>query len=504
MIRSLLLGLALLVMATPAIGAENTFITQVLILGDITPPTTPANLVGVTINQSQIDLDWDASTDNVGVTGYQIFRDGSQIATTSLTVYSDSDLSIDTLYSYYVVAFDAEFNYSSSSNITTPDDSTNTSRPEESPIEIVEHSIVPEETKVAISIRTNLSSNSTVRWGQTVVYESGYAVSRSYKRDHEIMIDDLLPGTNYRLEVTFERPNNGETLTKTFSFSTKELPDQDPPANVSFFTATKNTDNTLKLQWSNPEAVDFSHVQIFSSDQIFPRTDTDGWFVYRGDGERITDERRLVGTRYYTIFAYDKAGNRSSGAVAVVRDGEDITNEEGVFLFSKPSSENKVDDPALTEAYKRFVGVTVRQDRIEVSDGEVSSAIFNTEPATFSIPYDVLPPHLKTIVVTLVPVEKNTKSFSFMLRINKEATEYEATVGPLLTTGLYKVYTEVYDYQATQVIRTSQMLTVIEQNGEQVRSASQKLIINWPVVVGLLLIFYVLIHYLYALLYRRG
>jgi len=80
--------------------------------GDTTPPTTPTNLTATAISSSQINLSWTASTDNVGVTGYRIYRGGVQIATTTLTSYSNTGLSPSTSYSYTVAAYDAAGNVS--------------------------------------------------------------------------------------------------------------------------------------------------------------------------------------------------------------------------------------------------------------------------------------------------------------------------------------------------------------------------------------------------------
>ena len=55
-----------------------------------------------TISTSQINLSWNASSDNIGVTGYRIYRDSTQIATTSNTTYQDTGLSSSTTYSYTV------------------------------------------------------------------------------------------------------------------------------------------------------------------------------------------------------------------------------------------------------------------------------------------------------------------------------------------------------------------------------------------------------------------
>lgn len=58
------------------------------------------------------NLTWAASTDNVGVSGYYVYRDGSMIAVTSGTTYSDKGLSRRTGHSYTVRAFDAAGNVS--------------------------------------------------------------------------------------------------------------------------------------------------------------------------------------------------------------------------------------------------------------------------------------------------------------------------------------------------------------------------------------------------------
>ena len=89
---------------------------------DAQAPTAPANLTGTTPAKRRIDLSWAASTDNVGVTGYRVYRATSasgpftQIATTTSTTYSNTGLSSRTRYYYYVVAVDAANNVSAQSN----------------------------------------------------------------------------------------------------------------------------------------------------------------------------------------------------------------------------------------------------------------------------------------------------------------------------------------------------------------------------------------------------
>jgi len=69
---------------------------------DVTAPSIPSGLSSTAVSTSQINLSWTASTDNVAVTGYHVFRDNSLIATSTLTTYSDTGLVANTAYSYAV------------------------------------------------------------------------------------------------------------------------------------------------------------------------------------------------------------------------------------------------------------------------------------------------------------------------------------------------------------------------------------------------------------------
>jgi len=84
-------------------------------LPDTQPPTVPANLTATVISLSQIDLSWNASADNVGVTGYHIYRKGIHVDSTTGTSYQSIGLLPSTAYSYRVAAFDAEGNVSAQS-----------------------------------------------------------------------------------------------------------------------------------------------------------------------------------------------------------------------------------------------------------------------------------------------------------------------------------------------------------------------------------------------------
>ncbi|MHB8624537.1 MAG: Ig-like domain-containing protein [Sulfuricaulis sp.] len=86
---------------------------------DTQPPSVPTNVSASAISSSQINLSWTASTDNVGVTGYKVYRNGTQIATATNTLYSNTGLSPATSYSYTVAAYDAAGNVSAQSSAAT-------------------------------------------------------------------------------------------------------------------------------------------------------------------------------------------------------------------------------------------------------------------------------------------------------------------------------------------------------------------------------------------------
>ena len=99
------------------LGPYSTIATATTAAGlDTTPPTVPSGLTGTATGSTGIDLSWNASTDNVGVTGYRVFRDGVRVGALVGTSFADAGLSASTTYRYTVSAFDAAGNESAQSS----------------------------------------------------------------------------------------------------------------------------------------------------------------------------------------------------------------------------------------------------------------------------------------------------------------------------------------------------------------------------------------------------
>ncbi|HEX8763470.1 MAG TPA: Ig-like domain-containing protein [Candidatus Saccharimonadales bacterium] len=93
-------------------------------VADSQPPAPPANLKAVSVNPNQINLSWTASSDNIGVAAYDVFRSTGKgaaikVATVSKTGFGDTGLTPATKYNYYIVAKDSALNASEKSAIVS-------------------------------------------------------------------------------------------------------------------------------------------------------------------------------------------------------------------------------------------------------------------------------------------------------------------------------------------------------------------------------------------------
>jgi hypothetical protein len=87
---------------------------------DVTPPSTPGNLSATSNSSAEVNLTWNASTDNVAVTAYEIYRNGTLLTDNSSTPnYTDTNVSAGTTYQYQARARDASGNLSGFSNTVT-------------------------------------------------------------------------------------------------------------------------------------------------------------------------------------------------------------------------------------------------------------------------------------------------------------------------------------------------------------------------------------------------
>ena len=104
-------------------GIDDVIVT-IYTTTDTQPPSVPTNVQAVAPSPSTMQITWTASTDNIGVAGYKVFRNGGQVGLSGSTTYNDNGLTPNTTYSYTVSAYDVAGNYSVQSSppatATTP------------------------------------------------------------------------------------------------------------------------------------------------------------------------------------------------------------------------------------------------------------------------------------------------------------------------------------------------------------------------------------------------
>jgi len=177
---------------------------------DSQAPTAPANLQATAVNSKQINLTWTASTDNVGVAAYDIYRAvGSgtpiKVGSVSTLTYGDTGLTANTKYSYYVVARDAAGNISGPSATVTAQTPTTT----------------PTTGKGKLKGKVTYTS-STVDHASVVLRVGGARHIYSTDKNGNYEIDDLPAGT-YQVRYTAKGSYTKEVTVRIQSDKTKSL-----------------------------------------------------------------------------------------------------------------------------------------------------------------------------------------------------------------------------------------------------------------------------------------
>ncbi len=165
---------------------------------DTQAPSVPTGLNANLVNGNTVNLSWQPSVDNVGVMGYKVFRNGTQIDSTASTFFTDGTAAINTTYSYTVRAFDAAGNVSGDSlavSITTGQPSPTVSVTSFSVTGITANS-------ATINWTTNIASTGTVNYGTNSSNLSGAATDNTLSTSHSVTLTGLSKNANYYFKIS--------------------------------------------------------------------------------------------------------------------------------------------------------------------------------------------------------------------------------------------------------------------------------------------------------------
>jgi len=285
---------------------------------DTTAPTTPTNLSATPVSSSRIDLSWAASTDNVGVTGYTVYRGGAQVGTTTLSTYNDTGLTASTTYTYSVDAVDAAGNHSvkslSVSAATQASGGTDTQAPTISAVSssnITNHS-------ATVVWTTNEPSTSQVEYGLTTSYGSLTTLDATLVTSHSVLLSALAANTRYNYRVRSKDAAGNERV----------------GFNNSFTTAADSVDNTPpSVSMASPPDGAFVYGTVLLSVNVSDDVAVAG-VTYQADGFNVASEVTAApfsvnvdthtlsdGNHVLTAIARDTSGNtRTSAGISLTVD----------------------------------------------------------------------------------------------------------------------------------------------------------------------------------------
>src|SRR5438552_2572139 len=271
----------------------------VTVSNDTTAPSVPTGLTAAAVSSSQINLSWTASSDNVGVSGYRVFRGGTQIATTSTTSYANTGLSPSTTYSYTVAAYDAAGNLSAQASAAS---STTPAPPDTTPPTVPTGLTASAVSSSQINLSWTASSDNVGVSGYRV-YRNGTQIATTSATS--FANTGLSPSTTYSYTVAaYDAAGNLSAQSSSASATTPAPPDTTPPSVPTGLTASAVSSSQINLSWTA------------SSDNV----GVSGYRVYRNGTQIATTGATSFAntglspstTYSYTVAAYDAAGNLSA------------------------------------------------------------------------------------------------------------------------------------------------------------------------------------------------
>ncbi|MDB2587676.1 DUF5011 domain-containing protein [Flavobacteriaceae bacterium] len=264
---------------------------------DTIAPTVPGNLTASNVGETSLDLSWAASTDNVGVSGYEIFQEGNSLGTTTTTSYNVSSLSPETTYGFSVRAYDASSNYSAQSavlSVTTLAPPPDTEAPTV-PVNLNASSIT--DTSFLLSWSAATDNVGVVGYN---VYVGG--LLRESSSNTNSLFEGLSPSTTYSVQVSaYDAAGNESNLSAALNVTTQDPPDTQAPTVPTELTVSNPSESSLEVSW-NPSN---DNVGVIGY-ELRQNGQSQGTFA-----TNFTVQTGLNSNTEYTyqVRAYDAAGN---------------------------------------------------------------------------------------------------------------------------------------------------------------------------------------------------
>ena len=266
---------------------------------DVVAPSTPTGLTAGAVSPSQINLSWSASTDNVAVTGYRVYRGGTLLITLgNVTAYQNTGLTAATTYSYRVQAIDAAGNASGQSTVAS---ATTSATPD----------TTAPTTPTGPTANAVSSSRIALSWSASTdnVAVTGYRVYRD-----GVFLTTLGNVTTYQ--------NTGLTASTTYSYNVDAIDAAGNASGVSTAaSATTLAPNTATLAWDAVTAASLSGYRVYYGTAPGTYLQSAGLGLDIGNVTIYTVTGLSSGIRYYfAVTAIDTSNDESVYSNEVFKD----------------------------------------------------------------------------------------------------------------------------------------------------------------------------------------
>jgi chitodextrinase len=280
---------------------------------DTTSPTAPNTLRATGASDTTVGMTWNPSSDNVAVTGYEIFRAGVKIATVTGTTYTDTGLAPSTAYVYTVRAIDAAGNVSAMSNTDTgttwaPVSTADTTAPT-APLNLAVGAVSTSTVALAWTAATDNVAVTGYR-----VFRNGVQVGTTAGTSYTDSALAAATGYTYTVKA-YDAAGNvsvaSNAVTGTTTDSSTPAPAPVLPAAPSGLSGTKTASRKARLTWTDSASNE-------SGFYVYTSTDGTNWTRYAtvaafsGTGSVQYTSGRLSGTRYFCVTAFNDAGETSA------------------------------------------------------------------------------------------------------------------------------------------------------------------------------------------------
>lgn len=194
---------------------EGEYPPQLILNEDSEVPTAPSELEAETLSTSEIQLTWEPSIDNVGLEGYAVYQDDTEITVTADTYYTVSGLYHSTDYTFHVTAVDTSGNESAPSpSVTATTESIPDDEAPEKPV------LQSAEGVSATTVRlTWLAAEDNIATRGYIIYRDGVEVGTTTELTYDVQ--ELAPSTSYSFTVqAYDVANNKSTISDSLSGTT--------------------------------------------------------------------------------------------------------------------------------------------------------------------------------------------------------------------------------------------------------------------------------------------